>query len=281
VAAQHPDANYGKLDVPIEDPEILPHLDQGLHLRSEGDMRGALEELRLAYNLRPDHPKLIYQLAYTMDLMGLEGKAAPLWLSLSQLGTAAGDYFKLAQMRLEEKPPDAAILGKEEREGHLRIAEAKSEKDSTFKLGERHVLRFGIHRSTDQAVNAADTMIAIHFFDTVNGKRIARALTDAAPEPVFLTTPVDWQEPDRTEWVEIPYVRTDLTAAEIKNFGLRAYYGYVLEIYWKGKLQDQKAEPPELAEFAREMPPPTADTDRGGASGNPLFPDTRGVRATP
>lgn len=81
---------------------------------------------------------------------------------------------------------------------------------------------------------------------------------------------MDWEE-DGIEPVEIEYVRGDLSTDEVKKYGSRNYYGYVIEVYWNDKLQDVKAEPPELADFAREMPPPQPALARS-RPGNPLFP---------
>ena len=99
-----PRAVAAPLDVPITDEEVLTSLDEALHLRSQGDMQGALTRLRAALNKLPDHPRLLYQTARTMDAMGLTQKADPLWKALRKLGKGAGDFSTLAQDRMSDGP---------------------------------------------------------------------------------------------------------------------------------------------------------------------------------
>lgn len=265
------DPLYGTLVTEITNDKILARLDSGLHLREQGDMQGAITELRSALVDQPDHPQLIYQVAYTLDLMGLPAKALPHWQMLQSLGRGAGDYYKLAQNRLSDRPPEASPVSYEDKEGHLRVLGAGVQRDEKFKVGERQVLKFGLQKAGDEAIDVTDVAISIHFFDVVNGRRIDRALTDREPTTSFLALPVNWAE-DGIEPVEIEYLRGEMTVDQLKKFGSRSYYGYVLEVYWRDKLQDVKAEPPELADFAREMPTPTATDSPQETEGNPLFP---------
>ena len=65
------------LDTPITDEYVLSRLEEGMHLRGLGDLQGALKPLREALEKQPDHPRLLYQLARTLDSMGLMRKAQP------------------------------------------------------------------------------------------------------------------------------------------------------------------------------------------------------------
>ena len=75
---QKPVIKAAVLDVPLKDEAIREHVDQGLYMRTEGDVKGALEHFRAALQKQPDHPRLIYYTASAMDLMGLQKKADPL-----------------------------------------------------------------------------------------------------------------------------------------------------------------------------------------------------------
>jgi len=241
------------LDVPITDEMVLENLDRCLALRQRGDVQGALEAIRAAWQAQPDHPKLLYQLATTLDLMGLEAKAQPHWRTLFSLGSAAGDiYFRAAELRLKEKPTADATAAAEEREGRYKITAASVAGDPALLLGERQVLRFKIRKvDLSQPTDVAGIELKVHFFDQVNG-RVDRTTATVLP-PVFPDEPFDFQ-PDGLESVQVVYEQAEMTPEDIKKYGQRRYYGYCLELYYEGKLQDVAAEPVLCLDMAREIP---------------------------
>ena len=256
------------LDVPITDPAILEQLQIGLQARDKGDMQTALQAFRAAWQMQRDHPKLIYQLARTLDLMGLESKAQPHWNTLITFGHAAGDYFDLAEMRIKGKGASSDIATVEEGEGRLHLVDVKLEKPPGFYGGEKRLLSFTIKkREVEDKINSADIGLAIHFFDLINGRRIDRT-TANRPSPVIISTNEDWENRG-VERLEVMYDQPEMTVADIVRYGQRKYYGYVLEVSLRDpakpndpdRLQDLQADPPELANFAREMPavPPVVD----------------------
>ena len=116
------------LDVKITDESILELLDQGTAAREKGDMQTALEAFRAAWLKQPDHPKLIYQLARTMDKMGLESKAQPHWNTLIKLGRAAGDFYHLAELQIKQNgiaTPEPSELRNPRARSPLRMCELK------------------------------------------------------------------------------------------------------------------------------------------------------------
>ena len=72
----------------------------------------------------------------------------------------------------------------------------------------------------------------------------------------------------------------EMTPAEIVRYGQRKYYGYVLEVSLRDpanpaapdRLQDALADPPELANFAREMPIDPTQPPPDNAADASLFP---------
>lgn len=249
------------LDTPITDEDIAEHLRAGMQAKSQGDMQGALQAFRAAWQAAPDHPKLIYHLAHTLDLMGLEAKAKPHWLTLWNLGHAAGNYFDLAEMRIKGKGlanPDAAPV--EDHEGRLKLVDVKLEKPPGFYGGEKRLLSFTIKRNLAEPIQAEDIGLAIHFFDLKNGRRIDRTTANKI-QPAIISNTEDWEQRG-VERLEVLYDQPEMTPAEIVKYGQRKYYGYVLELSLRDpanpaapdRLQDALADPPELANFAREMP---------------------------
>jgi hypothetical protein len=246
----------------LTDSAVLENLELGLRARNKGEMATALQAFRAALQGQPDHPKLIYQMARTLDLMGLEGKARPHWNTLLSLGHAAGDYFDLAEMRIKGKAPASTNLAPEEEgEGRLKLSDIKLEKPSGFYIGEKRVLSFTIKkRDLTDKISSPDIGLGIHFFDVVTGRRIDRT-TANKPAPVLISTVEDWEE-HGVERLEVMYDQPEMTPLELVKYGQRKYYGYVLELSLRDpaqptapdRLQDLVADPPELANFVKEIP---------------------------
>lgn len=271
-------------DVPITDEAILTYLEAGLEARQKGDMAGALSAFRSAWQAQPDHPKLIYQVAKTLDMMGLSGKAQPHWFTLLKMGHEAGDYFPLAEMHLKNKAiatPGPADI--EEREERIQLADVKLENLSPLQGGQKKLLSFTIKKQPSEEIKSEDIGVAIHFFDLQNLRKIDRTIA-AKPSPVMISTAEDWEKRG-IQRLEVMYDLAEMSVDDVRKWGNRKYYGYVLELYLKDssksdgidRLQDLVAEPPELANFAREMPienpadqpPPAPPSNAADAS---LFP---------
>jgi hypothetical protein len=245
------------LDVPIRDEGVLTQVDEGLHLRTQGDMQGALTHFRTALQKHPNHPRLLYHAATVYDLMGLPRKADPLWKQLFTLGEGAGDFYKLAQERIADGPP-AGGEPEEEKEGKFTILDLKEEKLATTAQGQKVQFVVKLKKNTDEKVNVGEDMfLAIHFFDTVRGTRIARS---QVPQPELrpLEEPVDWA--DGTESFAFEYWQPDMTPEQFARFGRCEYYGCTLEVVLSGKLQDATATTAELLSYARELPLPAPET---------------------
>jgi hypothetical protein len=242
------------LDVPITDEEVLGHLDEGLHLRGQGDILGALTHLRTALNKIPNHPKLLYHTAQILDTMGQPQKAAPLWKSLYQLGPGAGDFYILSQQRMADGPQ---VLNEpeEEKEGKFTVKDLLEKEVPDATGGERVRFTAVLKKNTAEAVDLRkDMVLAIHFFDTVNGKHIARSQVEQ-PELSCTSEPLDWD--GGTETFSFEYWQPDMTPAQLVKFGRCKYFGCTLEVFYKDKLQDSRATTnPVLLNMAREVPLP-------------------------
>jgi hypothetical protein len=280
------------LDVAITDEAVLAHLDEGLNLRSSGDTNGALAHLRAAAAVLPDHPKVLYHLALTLDTMGLVRKAQPVWESLRALGDGAGDFFVLACDRLRDGV-EASAEPEEDREGKFTIGSLDEER-VVDAGGERVRFTAVIRKKSDQPVDMEKMTLAIHFFDSVNGRSIARS---HAMEPVLSceSEPADWA--DGGETFVFDYWQPSMTPDELQRLGRCRYYGCALEVIYEDKLQDATATTGELLQMARELPlpdrtAPDALLDSGpqpsplvptipGSPENLLFPPATAPRAAP
>ena len=84
-------------------------------IRGMSDMQGALELLRRADELTPDHPAIIAEMAQTYEQMGITAKAMDNWRRIQLLGeTKAGSYFELVDETEGGEAADAVEAAAEE-----------------------------------------------------------------------------------------------------------------------------------------------------------------------
>lgn len=235
-------------------------------IRGLSDMQGALELLRRADQLTPDHPAIIAEIAQTYEQMGIKDKATDAWRRIQLLGaTRAGSFYELASRRLGDGSAGVAVpalAAGGDSEKHLRLGPCQVARDFQVNAGERFVLRVPIVRAGNQPVDRNAMNLEVFFFDRVNGTQVAQSI---APEPVetWQSAPVDWGGAGE-ELLDVVYHLPALSAAEVQQHGRRSYYGYMLRLYYNNKLQDVAAEPRDLLGFGSA--PGTA------AGANPLLP---------
>lgn len=243
-------------------------------IRGMSDMQGALEMLKRADELTPDHPAIIAEIAQTYEQMGVASKATDSWRRIQLLGeTKAGSFYELASRRLGAGPAATSAPlsmpggGSLEGEKNLRLGACQVARDFSVSNGERYTVRVPIVRAGSQPVDGKAVNLEVFFFDRVNGVQVAQTI---APEPVetWQSTPVDWSGSGE-ETLDVVYHLPALSAAEIQQHGRRSYYGYMLRLYYNNKLQDVAAEPRDLLEFGSA--PGTAP-----AGANPLLPPPTG-----
>ena len=234
-------------------------------IRGAGDMNGALEMLRRADELTPDHPAIIAEMAQTYEQMGVTAKATDNWRRIQLLGaTKAGSFFELASRRLSAGPAaTATATASIEGEKVLRLGACQAARDFSVSSGERYTLRVPIVRNGSHLVDRNAVNLEVFFFDKVNGTQVAQSI---APEPVetWQSAPVDWSGSTGEETLDVVYHLPALTAAEMQQHGRRSYHGYMLRLYYNNKLQDVAAEPRDLLEFGSAPGAP--------AGANPLLP---------
>ena len=120
--------------------------------------------------------------------------------------------------------------------------------------GQRVQFVVKVRKNTPEAVDVEkDLAWAIHFFDSVNGRRIARSVA-APPQLTPVSAPVDWA--DGVEAFSFEYWQPEMTPQELVTYGRCRYYGCTLELSWKENIQDVASTTPELREIARELPVP-------------------------
>lgn len=240
----------------------------GKQLRERGDTAAALVKLREAMALEPQNPEAIAELAVTFERMSLMDKAAEQWKRIFDMGDSAGSFFIAAESRMKMSQAQALVAaqtvqGAEPKDAPL----SKLKPDAMLGIGEitrqekpesggtRFALRVPIKAKRGEKVGVADVDIHVLFYDLVDGKTPVQTSADVSYR--FASAPIDWATND-PETLEVEYSQQPPLARGPKT-EKREYFGYVVRVYYKGELQDLRAEPESLN--AKFPAPLTLDTN--------------------
>ena len=238
---------------------------QGKELRERGDLNAALAKFREAGVLDAQSPIPLAELAATYDKMGLADKASEHWRKVYALGESAGIYYSLAEAKLKgtqeithrdstgsTSPGAADTSGAIEgiaagaTLGLLRITrEEQPDADAALHF----VLHIPIEARPGVHVDVHDLVIHVLFYDILNGRDVVQ--TSAKVSNRWVTPPADWSKSD-TEELAVEY-QLPKPGAWGTNGGNRKYFGYIVRIYYKQKLQASAANPERLGQ---EYPAP-------------------------
>ena len=229
---------------PKTDPRYGELIEQGRLLRSSGDTAGALVKFRGAEALEPGNALAPVEQAYTFEKMSLPDKAAEQWKRVLSMGDRAGVYYAMAKSKLEMavKETLGATSG-----GGPEIAKGKvmaigntaieEEKDSS--AAKKFALTVPVRARMAEPVSVRDMKVFVLFYERMNGRDITRTIANVSNR--WTSAPVDWKDGD-TETLEVSY---ELPAQQAHTEH-REYYGYIVRLYYRGELQDTKAEPVSL-----------------------------------
>jgi hypothetical protein len=236
---------------PKVNPRFNELVEQGKLLRGSGDTAGALVKFREAGALDPGNALAIAEQAFTFEKMSLPEKAADQWRRIIAMGDRAGVYYSAARAKLE-----TAVQGtmRETSGGGTAIAEGKVlaignttvAEDQDPSAAKKFALTVPIRARRNEPISVRDLKLFVLFYDRANGKDILRTVANVTNQ--WTSSPADWADGD-TETLEVTY---DLPTATARG-ERRDYYGYIVRLYYRGELQDTKAEPVNLNQ---KFPPP-------------------------
>lgn len=227
----------------------------------------ALAPLEEALAMRPADPGLLARIAALHERLGQSDSAVAVWQKLVALGPAAGNLFHVADVRLKLlQNPGPAASGLEIRDqtglqpgSSLGVVDLKIA-DGGDAVNPVKDLRLAVKARPGETIDARDVRINVTFYETLNGEIVP---TMSRVQSVWFTTPVDWKN-DGLEILEVKY--------EVPRIGPDGgpppeYYGYMVNIYHRGQLQETRADPQNLQELfpapLNELPP---ESGQGGDS---------------
>ena len=214
---------------------------QGKQLRERGDTGAALTKFREANAMDPRNPVAIAELAATYEKMRMLDRAGEQWKRLYDMGYEAGIYFSLAESKLKERQapaiPEATTGGQT-----LALLPVTSEDLPNEGSVRKFLLHIPIKTLTKTRIEGRDLVIQVLFFDKVDGDKVVQ--TSAQVNTRWQTAPADWLDTE-TEVLAVTYDLPAPGSAAAPNHP-RTYFGYVVRIYYKKKLQAAVAEPVQL-----------------------------------
>jgi hypothetical protein len=258
-----------KLNAPTAPPEtrFQELLQQGRQLRERGDTGAALVKFREALALEGENPEAMAELAMTFERMSLMDRAAEQWRRIYEMGEAAGTFYIAAESRLRMSQAQAIAAAQmarapAEEEGPV----SKLRADAVLGVGEvsrldkpesgglRFALRVPVKARRGEKISVADVDIHVLLYDMVDGKTVVQTAADVSYR--FASSPIDWASGE-PEILEVEYSQQPPLARGPRT-ETREYLGYIVRVYYKGSLQDVRAEPETL--IAKFPAPQTLDT---------------------
>ncbi|MEM7386993.1 MAG: hypothetical protein AAF514_18805, partial [Verrucomicrobiota bacterium] len=220
----------------VEDREAIKFLALAEELEEAQDIPGALRNLRQADRLVPRHPSILYRLANAYEKIGNVNRAGEYYQQVYQFGPGrAGELAVLAGVKLKGEAVDRQAMPRP----NLTIAEVLETRHEEVTSGEKVSLLIRIKSESGEEISPENVRIYVFFFDVVNGRRIEQTTAD---EPVFewKSEPVNWVKVSE-ELLQVTYYHPELTLSQRAELGTRAYFGYVVKLYYFDEIQDLAA----------------------------------------
>jgi hypothetical protein len=229
--------------------ELLAEADKLEAGASPGDALVPLEE---ALDGQPRNAELIARVATLHERLGQTELAQATWQKVVALGPDAGKLFDIAEVRLKLLQGPAADEGMELRDqiglqpgSALGVVDLKVKDGGTASTPVKD-LRLAVKARPGDPIDARDVRINVTFYETLDGEIVP---TMSRVQSMWFTTPVDW----KGEGVEILEVKYEVPRLGPDGGPPPQFYGYMVNIYHRGQLQETRAEPADLQDL---FPPP-------------------------
>jgi tetratricopeptide (TPR) repeat protein len=251
-------------------------VQQGKQLRTKGDTQAAITRFREAQVIEPANPESTAELALTYEKMGLAERAGEQWRRIIALGEAAGPYLMTANAKMDmaklemlrNQPTSASgtlpsVPGGTSDSGltsgntaalipegkTLGVGDPSLVEGNDPGLSKKLTLSLPLLARPGRTVQVNQVVAQVLFYDTVNGKDPVK--TAANVRYRWGSPPADWAN-GRDEVLEVDY---ELPKPDPRDprAQKRKYLGYIVRLYYRGELQDSRADPRTLG---TQFPPP-------------------------
>jgi hypothetical protein len=220
---------------------------------SPGDALVPFEE---ALTLQPRNAEVLSKLAMLHERLGQTELAETAWKNLIELGPAAGQFLQVAEIRLRLLQPEGGEVASLALRDQVGLQPGSSlgvvdlaVKDSNESGVATKDLRIAVKARPGDPIDSRDVRIDVTFYEMIDGEIVP---TLSRVQSLWFTTPVDW----KNEGIEILEVKYEVPRMGTDGGPPPQYYGYVVNIYHRGQLQETRADPVDLQEL---FPPPLTE----------------------
>ncbi|MEY3481601.1 MAG: hypothetical protein RIQ71_2376 [Verrucomicrobiota bacterium] len=242
--------------------ELVSEADKLEAGASPGDALVPLEE---ALGMQPANAEILARVATLHERLGQPELAQAGWQKLVALGPGAGKLFDVAEVRLKLLQAPAAGSGGTELRDEIGLQPGSSlgvvdlkVKDGGTPSTPVKDLRLAVKARRGETIDAADVRINVTFYEMFNGEIVP---TQSRVQSMWFTTPVDW----KGEGVEILEVKYEVPRLGPDGGPPPQFYGYMVNIYHRGQLQETRAEPADLQDL---FPPPLNEVPAAAEQGS-------------
>ncbi len=237
------------------DQERLAELMKEVEKLEGGTAPGdALVPLEEAVALQPRNPEILSRLAGLQERLGQAELAQETWKSVLDLGPDAGRFLDVAEIRLRLLRQDhASSAGSLELRDQVGLQPGSTLGVVDLKLNDSSDggnaikdLRLAVKARPGEPVDGSDVRINVTFYEMLDGEIVP---TMSRVQSMWFTSPVDW----KNEGIEILEVKYEVPRIGPDGGPPPRYYGYMVNIYHRGQLQETRADPVDLQEL---FPPP-------------------------
>ena len=225
-------------------------------LESGASPGSALAPLEEALTLQPRNPEVLRRMASLHEKLGQTELAESAWKSLVDLGPEAGKLLEVAEIRLRLLRPETAAAtaaGLELRDqvglqpgSSLGVVDLQAKENAEAGTMD---LRLAVKARPGETIDGREVRINVTFYEMMDGEVVP---TTSRVQSMWFTTPVDWKD----EGIEILEVKYEVPRVGADGGPPPQYYGYMVNIYHRGQLQETRADPVDLQEL---YPPPLSE----------------------
>lgn len=260
-AAATPEPTPAQAANPVEegpDPALMEKItrlveesDQAFRVGEHGP---AMQKIQEADSLLPNDPGILLRMARILERKDEPSQAAAIYNRVLALPGLPRDLRtqterKLSMMRLPETPATPTVQAAEE--GADMRDETGLQPGATLGIvdtrvaetpGGQKVLRVSIKSRPNSTIDPSQVTLHVFFYERDSSG--ATSLTESKVVSEWISPPVNWMD-NEPELLNATYTAPDLPGT--------SYAGFVVGVYYKGELQDTRADPGSLA---REHPLP-------------------------
>jgi len=259
--SDNPSARLPVPKVATREDRILQLNDQARKFRMNGQLALSRTTLQQALELDPNYPNTLMGLAMIEEDQDKYRSALSYWKKISALPNLSQVQSQLARERiamLEDRiraeaatqpqeasvpPPPTVTVRKPEvsitqvAPKLISIPDVIQTPSVLPSVPENITLDFQLKaNSPTQYIIPSKMRIQIFLYDQLStGERVPDVIS------ARFTNSNPFSQPGATETLEVNYSRSAQ-----KDFQQRAFYGYIMRVYYNGELQDEKASSPEL-----------------------------------